>query len=148
MSAPPPPMHGLTPQGGRRRRGGLFAALLAGAALGGCVVGPNYAPPSPPTEQTYLPAAVSQLGSAGSAETEQMLPSGMSAYGRLCGWTLARAHARSGDRIAITSYLGKGPTFDRAILEFSHAYAVQNEFDYKALESAVKSGKITAETGL
>ena len=84
----------------------------------------------------------------GSAETEQMLPSGMSAYGRLCGWTLARAHARSGDRIAIASYLGKGPTFDRAILEFSRAYAEQNELDYKALEAAVKSGKITAETGL
>jgi uncharacterized protein (DUF2252 family) len=84
----------------------------------------------------------------GSAETEQMLPAGMSAYGRLCGWTLARAHARSGDRIAIASYLGKGPTFDRAILEFSRAYAEQNELDYKALEAAVKSGKITAETGL
>ena len=84
----------------------------------------------------------------GSAETEQMLPSGMSAYGRLCGWTLARAHARSGDRIAIASYLGKGPTFDRAILEFSRAYAEQNELDYTALAAAVKSGKITAETGL
>jgi uncharacterized protein (DUF2252 family) len=84
----------------------------------------------------------------GSAETDQMLPTGMSAYGRLCGWTLARAHARSGDRIAIASYLGKGPTFDRAILEFSRAYAEQNELDYKALGAAVKSGKITAETGL
>jgi hypothetical protein len=84
----------------------------------------------------------------GSAETEQMLPTGMSAYGRLCGWTLARAHARSGDRIAIASYLGKGPTFDRAIVEFSRAYAEQNELDYKALAAAVKSGKITAETGL
>jgi uncharacterized protein (DUF2252 family) len=84
----------------------------------------------------------------GSAETEQMLPAGMSAYGRLCGWTLARAHARSGDRIAIASYLGKGPTFDRAILEFSRAYAEQSELDYKALEAAVKAGKITAETGL
>jgi hypothetical protein len=84
----------------------------------------------------------------GSAETDQMLPTGMSAYGRLCGWTLARAHARSGDRIAIASYLGKGPTFDRAILEFSHAYAEQNELDYKALKDAVKSGKITAVTGV
>jgi len=84
----------------------------------------------------------------GSAETEQMLPTGMAAYGKLCGWTLARAHARSGDRIAIASYLGKGPTFDRAILEFSRAYAEQNELDYKALAAAVKSGKITAETGL
>jgi uncharacterized protein (DUF2252 family) len=84
----------------------------------------------------------------GSAEIEQMLPSGMAAYGRLCGWTLARAHARTGDRIAIASYLGKGPSFDRAIVEFSHAYADQNERDYKALADAVKSGRITAETGV
>ena len=84
----------------------------------------------------------------GSAEIEQMIPKGMAIYGRLCGWTLARAHARSGDRIAIAAYLGKGPSFDRAIVEFSHAYAEQNERDYKALVAAVKSGKITAETGL
>jgi uncharacterized protein (DUF2252 family) len=84
----------------------------------------------------------------GSAEIEQMLPSGMAAYGRLCGWTLARAHARTGDRIAIASYLGKGPSFDRAIVEFSHAYAEQNERDYKALADAVKSGRITAQTGV
>ncbi len=55
----------------------------------------------------------------GSAEIEQMVPKGMAAYGRLCGWTLARAHARSGDRIAIGAYLGGGTSFDRAILEFS-----------------------------
>jgi uncharacterized protein (DUF2252 family) len=84
----------------------------------------------------------------GSAEIERMIPKGMAAYGRLCGWTLARAHARSGDRIAIAAYLGKGPSFDRAIVDFSHAYAEQNERDYKALAAAVKSGKITAETGL
>ena len=84
----------------------------------------------------------------GSAEVEQMVPSGMATYGRLCGWTLARAHARSGDRIAIAAYLGKGPSFDRAIVEFSHAYAEQNERDYKALEAAVESGRIIAETGL
>ena len=84
----------------------------------------------------------------GSAEIEQMVPSGMSAYGRLCGWTLARAHARSGDRIAIAGYLGKGNTFDRAIVEFSRAYAEQNDRDYKALAQAVKSGRIKAETGL
>ena len=52
----------------------------------------------------------------GSAEIEQMVPKGMAAYGTLCGWTLARAHARSGDRIAIASYLGGGDSFDRAIL--------------------------------
>jgi hypothetical protein len=77
-----------------------------------------------------------------------MLPSGMAAYGRLCGWTLARAHARTGDRIAIASYLGKGPSFDRAMVEFSHAYAEQNERDYKTLADAVKSGRITAQTGV
>jgi len=84
----------------------------------------------------------------GSAEIDQMEPQGLMAYGRLCGWTLARAHARTGDRIAIAAYLGKGSTFDRAIVEFSHAYAEQNERDYKELAKAVKSGRITAETGL
>jgi uncharacterized protein (DUF2252 family) len=84
----------------------------------------------------------------GSAEIEQMVPKGMAQYGGLCGWTLARAHARSGDPIAIASYLGKGASFDRAIVEFSHAYADQNERDYKALQAAVESDRITAETGL
>ena len=84
----------------------------------------------------------------GSAEIEQMNPSGLAAYGRLCGWTLARAHARSGDRVAIAAYLGKGTVFDRAIVEFSRAYAEQNERDYRALAKAVKSGRIVAETGL
>jgi uncharacterized protein (DUF2252 family) len=84
----------------------------------------------------------------GSAETEQMVPRGLGTYGKLCGWTLARAHARSGDRIAIASYLGNGDSFDRAILDFSEAYADQNERDYKQLEAAVKSGRLTAETGL
>ena len=84
----------------------------------------------------------------GSAEIEQMVPKAMAAYGTLCGWTLARAHARSGDRIAIAAYLGNGDSFDRAIVEFSKAYADQNERDYQALTAAVNSGKITAETGL
>jgi uncharacterized protein (DUF2252 family) len=84
----------------------------------------------------------------GSAEIDQMVPSGMAEYGRLCGWTLARAHARSGDRIAIAAYLGKGPSFDRAIVEFSHAYAEQNDRDYQTLLAAVKAGKVVAETGL
>ena len=66
----------------------------------------------------------------GSVEIEPMVPKAMAAYGRLCGWTLARAHARSGDRIAIASYLGGGDTFDRAIVEFSKPYADQNERDY------------------
>jgi uncharacterized protein (DUF2252 family) len=84
----------------------------------------------------------------GSAEIEQMVPNGMGKYGRLCGWTLARAHARTGDRIAIAAYLGKGTAFDRAILEFSHAYAEQNERDYQELQAAVESGRVVAETGL
>ena len=84
----------------------------------------------------------------GSAVIEQMRPAGMAAYGRLCGWTLARAHARSGDRIAIASYLGSGSSFDRAIVQFSQAYAEQNERDYKELAKAVKSGRVMAETGL
>ena len=83
-----------------------------------------------------------------SAEVEQLIPAGMNAYARLCGWTLARAHARSGDRIAIASYLGSGEVFDRAMLEFSKAYADQNERDYSALVDAVKSGRVVAETGL
>ncbi|HEX8855095.1 MAG TPA: DUF2252 domain-containing protein [Thermoleophilaceae bacterium] len=84
----------------------------------------------------------------GSAEIEQMVPSGMATYGKLCGWTLARAHARSGDRIAIASYLGGSNRFDRALLEFARAYAEQNERDYKAFRKAVQSGRLNAETGL
>ena len=84
----------------------------------------------------------------GSAEIEQMVPRAMATYGKLCGWTLARAHARSGDRIAIAAYLGNGDSFDRAIVEFSKAYAEQNDSDYQDLAAAVKSGRITAKTGL
>ena len=84
----------------------------------------------------------------GSAEIEQMRPDGMSQYGKLCGWTLARAHARSGDRVAIAAYLGNGPSFDRALVEFSKAYAEQNDRDYKALAKAVDSGQIAAEKGV
>ncbi len=84
----------------------------------------------------------------GSADVEAMLPDGMAIYGRLCAWTLARAHARSGDRIAIASYLGKGDVFDRAIASFAEAYADQNERDYDALVHAVASGRIEAQTGL
>lgn len=82
----------------------------------------------------------------GSVEVDQMVPNGMTIYGRLCGWTLARAHARSGDRIAIAAYLGKGPSFDRAILEFCMAYADQNERDYAQFSAAVESGRLTAQT--
>ena len=66
----------------------------------------------------------------------------------LCGWTLARAHARSGDRIAIATYLGASDVFDQAISEFARAYADQNERDFHALVAAVNSGRIIAEEGL
>jgi uncharacterized protein (DUF2252 family) len=84
----------------------------------------------------------------GSAVIEQMIPKGLAIYGGLCGWTLARAHARSGDRIAIAAYLGNGNSFDRALVQFSQAYAEQNDRDYNALAKAVKTGKIVAESGL
>jgi uncharacterized protein (DUF2252 family) len=79
---------------------------------------------------------------------ELMVPRGMRMYGELCGWTLARAHARSGDRIAIAAYLGGSDVFDQAITRFSAAYADQNERDHKSLVAAVASGKITAEPDL
>jgi uncharacterized protein (DUF2252 family) len=84
----------------------------------------------------------------GSAEIELMVPQGMQLYARMCGWTLARAHARSGDRIAVGAYMGSGDTFDRAVADFAEAYADQNERDYKALIDAVASGRIEAKTGL
>ena len=81
-----------------------------------------------------------------SVEIETMGHALLRAYGALCGWTLARAHARTGDRIAIASYLGSGGVFDQAIVEFSEAYADQNERDYEALVEAVKSGRVQAES--
>jgi uncharacterized protein (DUF2252 family) len=72
----------------------------------------------------------------------------MIAYAKLCGATLARAHARSGDRIAMAAYLGTGSVFDEAVADFACAYAEQNEADYKALQEAVESGRIRAETGI
>jgi uncharacterized protein (DUF2252 family) len=83
-----------------------------------------------------------------SLDIETMIPEGMQMYGALCGWTLARAHARSGDRIAIGAYLGNSDVFDRAITDFAGAYADQNERDHQALVDAVKSGRITAEQGV
>jgi uncharacterized protein (DUF2252 family) len=83
-----------------------------------------------------------------SAEIETMEPVGMTAYGRVCAWTLARAHARSGDRVAIASYLGKSDVFDRALAEFAERYADQSESDYAALAAAAKDGRIEVETGL
>jgi uncharacterized protein (DUF2252 family) len=80
----------------------------------------------------------------GSWAPEAMVPEVMSLYGGMCGWTLARAHARSGDRVAIASYLGGSDAFDRAIVSFSEAYADQNDRDYAALQTAVKANKIKA----
>jgi len=83
-----------------------------------------------------------------SVDIENILPRGLRLYGELCGWTLARAHARSGDRIAIAAYLGGSDIFDRAIVQFADAYADQNERDHQALVDAIAGGRITAETGL
>ncbi|HWO51860.1 MAG TPA: DUF2252 domain-containing protein [Ornithinibacter sp.] len=84
----------------------------------------------------------------GSADVDTMAVSLMAGYARVCAATLARAHARSGDRIAIASYLGNSDTFDRAIADFSAAYADQNERDYQALVDAVGSGRLEAQTGV
>ena len=84
----------------------------------------------------------------GSAEIEAMVPKGMRIYAEMCGWTLARAHARSGDPVAIAAYLGKSEAFDRAIAAFAVVYADQNESDYALLKEAVASGRLEAETGL
>jgi sugar/nucleoside kinase (ribokinase family) len=69
-------------------------------------------------------------------------------YGQACGWTLARAHARTGDRVGIASYLGNSDSFDRALHAFAEAYADQNERDYQALVDAAASGRITAAEGI
>jgi uncharacterized protein (DUF2252 family) len=84
----------------------------------------------------------------GSAEVDAMTPKSMAVYAQLCGWTLARAHARSGDRIAIGSYLGASATFDHAIAEFSERYADQNERDHQALLEAEAAGTIEVQRGL
>ncbi|MEV7426901.1 MULTISPECIES: DUF2252 domain-containing protein [unclassified Streptomyces] len=81
----------------------------------------------------------------GVAVAEDMVPRGMRAFGALCGATLARAHARSGDRIAIAAYLGAGDSFDRALVTFAESYADQNERDHQALVDAVHAGRLSAE---
>ena len=82
------------------------------------------------------------------ADVELMSPTRMAVYGTLCGWTLARAHARSGDRVAIGAYLGSGRAFDRAIGSFAEAYADQNERDHAELGKAARAGRIAAESGV
>ncbi len=83
-----------------------------------------------------------------SADLSTLSESGLHAYSRACGWSLARAHARSGDRLAIAGYLGAGPKFDRAIARFSAAYADQNEHDHQRLAEAVATGDVAAEFGV
>ena len=84
----------------------------------------------------------------GSAEVESLTPAALGFYARQCAWTLARAHARSGDPIAITAYLGKGDAFDEAIVDFSERYADQNERDYDAFTDAVRTGRLEAIEGV
>jgi uncharacterized protein (DUF2252 family) len=83
-----------------------------------------------------------------SVDTDTIVPRGLELYGEACGWTLARAHARSGDRIAITTYLGKGDVFDRAVADFAEAYADLNERDYATLTEAARDGRIEVKEGL
>jgi predicted alpha/beta hydrolase len=83
-----------------------------------------------------------------SADLETMLPEGLAIYAQMCGWTLARAHARSGDAIAIGSYLGAGDRFDQAMCRFAMAYADQNQKDYEALKLAIATNKVHAISGV
>jgi hypothetical protein len=83
-----------------------------------------------------------------SAEVELMSPVGMTSYARMCGWTLARAHARSGDPIAIAEYLGTADTVDNAIADFSARYADQNQRDYDTFVKAIADGRIQSVTGI
>ncbi len=84
----------------------------------------------------------------GSATVEVLTPSTLAFYAQQCGWTLARAHARSGDPIAIAAYLGKGDEFDRSVTDFSERYADQNERDYRAFTDAIRSGRLAAIEGV
>jgi hypothetical protein len=84
----------------------------------------------------------------GSADVESMVPVGLRFYAGICGWTLARAHARSGDPVAIAEYLGEDDQFDRAITDFAKRYADQNERDYQALAEAVRSSRLAAVEGV
>jgi uncharacterized protein (DUF2252 family) len=84
----------------------------------------------------------------GSADPELMRPVGLTFYARTCGWTLARAHARSGDPVAIGEYLGESDAFDKSITDFSERYADQNEKDYQEFVNEVRSGRLEAREGV
>jgi hypothetical protein len=83
-----------------------------------------------------------------SAELETLRPEGLLSYARICGWALARAHARSGHPAAIAAYMGTSGRFERSMLEFSEAYADQTERDHAALRAAIDSGRVPAVGGL
>ena len=80
----------------------------------------------------------------GSALVENMVPAALTFYAQICGRTLARAHARSGDPVALAAYMGKKDRFDQSITDFSERYADQNERDYQAFAAAVRSGRLAA----
>jgi len=84
----------------------------------------------------------------GSALVEAMAPVALTFYARICGWTLARAHARSGDPVAIAEYLGTSDAFDTAITDFSRRYSDQNEQDYQQFVTAIRSGRLEALEGV
>jgi predicted alpha/beta hydrolase len=84
----------------------------------------------------------------GSALVEAMRPFGLTFYAGICGWTLARAHARSGDPVAIAEYLGPGGEFDKSVTDFSERYADQNEQDYQEFVTAVRAGKLAVVEGV
>jgi hypothetical protein len=84
----------------------------------------------------------------GSAVVEAMTPLALTFYARICGWTLARAHARSGDPVAIAEYLSASDAFDKSITDFSERYADQNERDYQEFVTAIRSGRLEAVEGV
>jgi predicted alpha/beta hydrolase len=84
----------------------------------------------------------------GSVSVETMRPVALTFYAQTCGWTLARAHARSGDPVAIAEYLGQDDAFDQSITDFSQRYADQNEQDYQEFVKAVRSGRLEAQEGV
>jgi hypothetical protein len=84
----------------------------------------------------------------GSADVEGMVPDAMARYAHACGWSLACAHARSGDPVAIAAYLGKSDRFDRAVTVFSERYADQTERDFEELTEAIRSGALEAVSGV
>ena len=84
----------------------------------------------------------------GSIDIETLAPLGLTSYARMCDWVLARAHARSGDSVAIAAYLGDTDAFDKSIADFAERYADQNERDYTEFVNAVKTGKLEAIQGV